>query len=89
MNILQQAVRIVEEQGGSDASGCKGLWRGSKVFVAHRLAFYGIHLSAYMNFKALLQGSGRLNPVGVAFIGGGLAALTASSVLYPLDTVKT
>ncbi|CAL1404255.1 unnamed protein product [Linum trigynum] len=88
MNILQQAVRIVEEQGGSDV-GCKGLWRGSKVFVAHRLAFYGIHLSAYTNFKALIQGSLRLNPVGVAFIGGGLAALTASSVLYPLDTVKT
>lgn len=90
-SIWGEASRIINEEG------FRAFWKGNLVTIAHRLPYTSVNFYAYERYKNWLQSisgfeSRRGNisaDIGVHFIGGGLAGVTAASVTYPLDLVRT
>ncbi|XP_078174869.1 uncharacterized protein LOC144568395 [Carex rostrata] len=90
-SIWREASRIVYEEG------FMAFWKGNLVTIAHRLPYSSISFYAYERYKHLLQTVPGLDrhrefvaaDVGVRLIGGGLAGITAASLTYPLDLVRT
>ncbi|WOL08402.1 mitochondrial substrate carrier family protein B-like [Canna indica] len=90
-NIWREASRIVYEEGFT------AFWKGNLVTIVHRLPYSSISFYAYERYKHLLQlipGLDRHNnsvsaDACVRLLGGGLAGITAASVTYPLDLVRT
>ncbi|URE35548.1 Mitochondrial substrate carrier family protein [Musa troglodytarum] len=90
-SILHEASRIVHEEG------FRAFWKGNLVTIAHRLPYSSISFYAYERYKNLLQLIPGLDrhrdsvsaDVCVRLFGGGLAGITAASVTYPLDLVRT
>ncbi|ONK76877.1 uncharacterized protein A4U43_C02F780 [Asparagus officinalis] len=90
-SIWREASRIVYEEG------FRAFWRGNLVTIAHRLPYSSISFYAYERYKSLLQSGPGLDrhkeyvsaDVGVRLLGGGLAGITAASITYPLDLVRT
>ncbi|KAJ7964586.1 Mitochondrial substrate carrier family protein [Quillaja saponaria] len=90
-SIWQEASRIVGEEG------FRAFWKGNLVTIAHRLPYSSVNFYAYERYKKLLQmiaglESCRTNMSAglcVHFVGGGWAGITAASVTYPLDLVRT
>ncbi|KAF0920898.1 hypothetical protein E2562_037591 [Oryza meyeriana var. granulata] len=87
-SIWHEASRIVREEGFG------AFWKGNLVTIVHRLPYSAISFYSYERYKKLLQRIPGLdedsNYVGVArLLGGGLAGITAASVTYPLDVVRT
>ncbi|XP_020241817.1 mitochondrial substrate carrier family protein B-like isoform X2 [Asparagus officinalis] len=90
-SIWREASRIACEEG------FRAFWRGNLVTIAHRLPYSSISFYAYERYKNLLQlvpGFDRHKDyvsadVGVRLVGGGLAGITAASITYPLDLVRT
>ncbi|XP_057475116.1 uncharacterized protein LOC130763205 isoform X1 [Actinidia eriantha] len=90
-SIWHEASRIVREEG------FKAFWKGNLVTIAHRLPYSSISFYAFERYKNLLQfilrtESQRENisaDIFVRLVGGGLAGITAASVTYPLDLVRT
>ncbi|XP_058109402.1 uncharacterized protein LOC131252743 [Magnolia sinica] len=90
-SIWREASRIAYEEG------FRAFWKGNLVTIAHRLPYSSISFYAYDRYKNLLQ----LIPVldrhqdnvsadlCVRLIGGGLSGITAASITYPLDLVRT
>ncbi|KAK9290684.1 hypothetical protein L1049_008858 [Liquidambar formosana] len=90
-SIWHEASRIINEEG------FRAFWKGNLVTIAHRLPYSSVSFYAYERYKNLLQsipgleshrGNGSAD-ICVHFVGGGLAGLTAASVTYPLDLVRT
>ncbi|GJN05838.1 hypothetical protein PR202_ga23506 [Eleusine coracana subsp. coracana] len=87
-SIWNEASRIVQEEGFG------AFWKGNLVTIVHRLPYSAISFYSYERYKNLLQAVPGLdrdsNYVGVVrLLGGGLAGITAASVTYPLDVVRT
>ncbi|GFY83590.1 mitochondrial substrate carrier family protein [Actinidia rufa] len=90
-SIWHEASRIVREEG------FRAFWKGNLVTIAHRLPYSSISFYAFERYKNLLQfilrtESQRENmsaDIFVRLVGGGLAGITAASVTYPLDLVRT
>ncbi|XP_072997421.1 uncharacterized protein [Typha latifolia] len=89
--IWREASRIVYEEG------FRAFWKGNLVTIAHRLPYSSISFYAYERYKHLLQmipgldrhGEYASADVFVRLAGGGLAGVTAASITYPLDLVRT
>ncbi|KAK9168304.1 hypothetical protein Syun_000444 [Stephania yunnanensis] len=90
-SIWHEASRIVCEEG------FKAFWKGNLVTIAHRLPYSSVSFYAYERYKNLLQSVPGLEShresigadVCVRLLGGGFAGITAASVTYPLDLVRT
>ncbi|XP_041000822.1 mitochondrial substrate carrier family protein B-like isoform X1 [Juglans microcarpa x Juglans regia] len=90
-SIWHEASRIVGEEG------FRAFWKGNLVTIAHRLPYSSVSFYAYEHYKKLLKmipglESRRENmsaDICVHFVAGGLAGITAASVTYPLDLVRT
>lgn len=90
-SILREASRIASEEG------FRAFWKGNLVTIAHRLPYSSVNFYAYERYKNLLQDLPGLENhrenvsanLCVHFLGGGLAGITAASVTYPLDLVRT
>ncbi|GFY82159.1 uncharacterized protein LOC130793012 isoform X1 [Actinidia eriantha] len=90
-SIWHEASRIVREEG------FRAFWKGNLVTIAHRLPYSSISFYAFERYKNLLQfilrtESQRENmraDIFIRLVGGGLAGITAASVTYPLDLVRT
>ncbi|KAI8007542.1 Mitochondrial substrate carrier family protein B [Camellia lanceoleosa] len=90
-SIWREASRIVSEEG------FRAFWKGNLVTIAHRLPYSSISFYAFENYKNLLQcilgmESCRENvsaDLCIRLVGGGLAGITAASITYPLDLVRT
>ncbi|KAL6998365.1 hypothetical protein U1Q18_008491 [Sarracenia purpurea var. burkii] len=89
--IWHEASRIVNEEG------FRAFWKGNLVTIAHRLPYSSVNFYAYESYKSLLKSIPGLEghrrnasaDILVHFVGGGLAGMTAASVTYPLDLVRT
>lgn len=90
-SIYREASRIVSEEG------FRAFWRGNLVTIAHRLPYSSISFYAYERYKTFLQSMPVLvdhkenmsTDVGIRLLGGGLSGITAASITYPLDLVRT
>ncbi|KAH0458411.1 hypothetical protein IEQ34_013726 [Dendrobium chrysotoxum] len=90
-SIFQEASRIVREEG------FRAFWKGNLVTIVHRLPYSSISFYAYDRYKILLhllpglEGGNQFGntDVFVRLLGGGLAGMTAASITYPLDLVRT
>ncbi|XP_066313900.1 uncharacterized protein [Miscanthus floridulus] len=87
-SIWHEASRIFREEGFG------AFWKGNLVTIVHRLPYSAISFYSYERYKNLLQTVPGLdtdsNNVGVVrLLGGGLAGITAASLTYPLDVVRT
>ncbi|MBA0830339.1 hypothetical protein Goarm_014879, partial [Gossypium armourianum] len=90
-SIWREASRIINEEG------FKSFWKGNLVTIAHRLPYTAVNFYAYERYKSFLQSTLCLEnqrgkagaDLGVHFVGGGLAGMTAASATYPLDLVRT
>ncbi|KAL9998252.1 putative mitochondrial carrier protein [Helianthus debilis subsp. tardiflorus] len=89
--LWREASRIVKEEG------FRAFWKGNVVTVAHRPPYSSISFSAFEHYKNFLQlimraENGESNISTDLFIrlaGRGFAGITAASVTYPLDLVRT
>ncbi|CAH9133427.1 unnamed protein product [Cuscuta epithymum] len=89
--IWREASRIVSEEG------FRAFWKGNLVTIAHRLPYSSISFYAFERYKNLLQfmlgvqsqGENLSADLCVRLVGGGLSGITAASVTYPLDLVRT
>eukprot|EP00249_Psilotum_nudum_P007238 c20419_g1_i1 orf=579-1655(+) len=90
-SILREASRIALEEG------IRAFWKGNGVTIVHRLPYSSISFFAYEKYKTVLvqlMGSERLQDslgigMGTRLIAGGAAGITAASLTYPLDLVRT
>uniref|UniRef100_A0A1D1YWS6 Mitochondrial substrate carrier family protein B n=1 Tax=Anthurium amnicola TaxID=1678845 RepID=A0A1D1YWS6_9ARAE len=90
-SIWREASRIVCEEG------YRAFWKGNLVTIAHRLPYSSISFYAYERYKMILQSLPGLDrhrdfvaaDVFLRLLGGGLAGVTAASMTYPLDLVRT
>ncbi|KAL6133212.1 hypothetical protein ACLB2K_065449 [Fragaria x ananassa] len=89
-SIWREATRIVNEEG------FRAFWRGNLVTIAHRLPYSSVSFYAYERYKKLLHSTfgeelrgNATTDMCVHFLGGGMAGITAASVTYPLDLVRT
>ncbi|KAG8096618.1 hypothetical protein GUJ93_ZPchr0013g35899 [Zizania palustris] len=89
-SMWREASRIVYEEG------FRAFWKGNLVTIAHRLPYSSISFYAYERYKNMLQSIPGLDKnggfgadVGVRLISGGLSGITAASMTYPLDLVRT
>lgn len=90
-SIMREAYRIAVEEGFT------AFWKGNGVTIIHRLPYSSISFYAYEKYKSSLlcmydmeNKSGSLG-VGMTtrLIAGGAAGITAASLTYPLDLVRT
>ncbi|KAG9130793.1 hypothetical protein Leryth_020019 [Lithospermum erythrorhizon] len=89
-SLWHEGSRIVREEG------FRAFWKGNLVTIAHRLPYSSISFYAFERYKNMLQlilGVENQSNLSADFcirlIGGGLAGVTAASVTYPLDLVRT
>lgn len=90
-SIWREGLRIVNEEG------FRAFWKGNLVTIAHRLPYSSVNFYAYERYRSLLKSIPGLEnhrrsasaDILVHFVGGGLAGMTAASVTYPLDLVRT
>ncbi|KAH7672843.1 solute carrier family 25 (mitochondrial phosphate transporter) member 23/24/25/41 protein [Dioscorea alata] len=89
--IWREVYRILNEEG------VRAFWRGNMVTIIHRLPYSSISFYAYEHYKNLLRMVPGLDKrqdnasadVLLRLLGGGLAGITAATVTYPLDLVRT
>ncbi|GLT75476.1 hypothetical protein SLA2020_471990 [Shorea laevis] len=90
-SIWHEASRIIGEEG------FRAFWKGNLVTIVHRLPYSAVNFYAFEHYKHLLQmipameshGESMTADIGIHFISGGLAGITAASATYPLDLVRT
>ncbi|GAB4831851.1 hypothetical protein Ancab_005866 [Ancistrocladus abbreviatus] len=90
-SIWREASRVVNEEG------IRAFWKGNLVTIAHRLPYSSVSFYSYERYKNLLQSVPGLESssenIGAHFlvrlVGGFLAGITAATVTYPLDLVRT
>ncbi|KAL2525812.1 Mitochondrial substrate carrier family protein [Abeliophyllum distichum] len=90
-NIWPEASRILREEGFC------AFWKGNLVTIVHRLPYSSVSFYAFERYKNLLQfilgvesqGDNMSADLCIRLVGGGLAGITAATVTYPLDLVRT
>ncbi|GMH23062.1 hypothetical protein Nepgr_024905 [Nepenthes gracilis] len=90
-SMWHEALRIINEEG------FKAFWKGNLVTIVHRLPYSSVNFYAYERYKKFLQsvlflGSNEKNAskdMGIHFVSGGMAGITAAFATYPLDLVRT
>lgn len=89
--IWKEALRIFREEG------FRAFWKGNLVTIAHRLPYSSVSFYSFERYKNLLQSMWGVQNQGenistdlcIRLVSGGLAGITAASVTYPLDLVRT
>ncbi|GAA0173187.1 mitochondrial carrier protein [Lithospermum erythrorhizon] len=89
--LWHEASRIVREEG------FRAFWKGNLVTIAHRLPYSSISFYSFERYKNMLhlllglesKGDNLSTDVFIRLVGGGLAGITAASLTYPLDLVRT
>ncbi|RMZ54392.1 hypothetical protein APUTEX25_001968 [Auxenochlorella protothecoides] len=75
--------------------GLSSLWRGNGVTIVHRLPYSAANFWVYEQvneqWKHIIPAQGTLAAADVTrrFVAGGIAGLTACTLAYPLDLVRT
>ncbi|KAG0587632.1 hypothetical protein KC19_2G179000 [Ceratodon purpureus] len=90
-SILRETRRIFKEEG------FRAFWKGNGVTIVHRLPYSSINFFAYeqykMHLRRILGIEGNQESLGVGMstrlVAGGGAGITAASLTYPLDLVRT
>ncbi|XP_078445251.1 uncharacterized protein LOC144714390 [Wolffia australiana] len=90
-SMWREASRIACEEG------FRAFWKGNLVTIAHRLPYSSISFYAYDRYKIFLQTVPGLDrhkdfvaaDISLRLLSGGLAGITAASLTYPLDLVRT
>ncbi|PKA56144.1 Mitochondrial adenine nucleotide transporter ADNT1 [Apostasia shenzhenica] len=90
-SLFKEASRILREEG------FRAFWKGNLVTIVHRLPYSAISFYSYDRYKNLLHLLPGLDghtqyvnaDVCVRLLSGGLAGMTAASITYPLDLVRT
>ncbi|KAL2652920.1 hypothetical protein R1flu_021048 [Riccia fluitans] len=90
-SILKEAARIVREEG------FRAFWKGNGVTIVHRLPYSSVNFFAYeqykMHLRSMLGIEGKQESLGVGMgtrlVAGGAAGITAATLTYPLDLVRT
>jgi solute carrier family 25 phosphate transporter 23/24/25/41 len=90
-SILKEASRVLREEG------IRAFWKGNGVTIVHRLPYSSINFFAYEQYKMTLRRilgiEGNKESLGVGMgtrlLAGGGAGITAASLTYPLDLVRT
>ncbi|XP_059666330.1 uncharacterized protein LOC132312096 isoform X5 [Cornus florida] len=90
-SIWREASRIVGEEG------FRAFWKGNLVMIAHRLPYSSVSFYSFERYKNLLQlilgleghSENLSTDLCIRLVGGGLAGITAASVTYPLDLIRT
>lgn len=90
-SITREAYRIAVEEG------FKAFWKGNGVTIVHRLPYSSISFYAYEQYKMSLLSMAGIDGeegslgvgMGTRLIAGGAAGITAASLTYPLDLVRT
>ncbi|KAH8945908.1 hypothetical protein BDL97_12G065100 [Sphagnum fallax] len=90
-SILKEASRVLREEG------VRAFWKGNGVTIVHRLPYSSINFFAYEQYKMTLRRilgiEGNKESLGVGMgtrlLAGGGAGITAASLTYPLDLVRT
>ncbi|KAL0303781.1 UNVERIFIED_CONTAM: Mitochondrial substrate carrier family protein B [Sesamum radiatum] len=85
-SIWHEALGIVRKEG------VRAFWKGNLATIAHRLPYSSISFYAFEHYKNVgveSQGENVSADICIRLVGGGLAGVTAASVTYPLDLVRT
>ncbi|RZC84221.1 hypothetical protein C5167_047000 [Papaver somniferum] len=90
-SIWKEASRIVSQEG------YRAFWKGNLVTIAHRLPYSSISFYSYERYKKYLETVPGLEShrksvgadISVKLVSGGLSGITAASLTYPLDLVRT
>lgn len=90
-SMIREASRIALEEG------VRAFWKGNGVTIVHRLPYSAISFYTYEEYKMFLLRmigkEGRQDSLsvgmGTRLIAGGTAGITAASLTYPLDLVRT
>lgn len=90
-SIFREASRIASEEG------VRAFWRGNLVTIAHRLPYSSISFYTYEKYKSIMQSLPGMEKhrenlstdLCIRLLGGGAAGVTAASITYPLDLVRT
>eukprot|EP00250_Pteridium_aquilinum_P008690 c18137_g1_i1 orf=439-1545(+) len=86
-SMAREAYRIATEEG------FRAFWKGNGVTIVHRLPYSAISFYAYERYKRALMftdGSDQKQlGMGERLLAGGAAGITAASLTYPLDLVRT
>eukprot|EP00850_Spirogloea_muscicola_P022359 SM000290S10893 [mRNA] locus=s290:79130:81240:+ [translate_table: standard] len=90
-SMAAEAARILREEG------LRAFWKGNAVTIVHRLPYSSINFFAYEKYKAYLINLAGVNAgeeslgvgMGTRLLAGGGAGITAASLTYPLDLVRT
>ncbi|KAK4385384.1 Calcium-binding mitochondrial carrier protein SCaMC-1 [Sesamum angolense] len=85
-SIWHEALGIVRKEG------VRAFWKGNLATIAHRLPYSSISFYAFEHYKNVgveSQGENVSTDICIRLVGGGLAGVTAASVTYPLDLVRT
>ncbi|KAL0929203.1 hypothetical protein M5K25_001147 [Dendrobium thyrsiflorum] len=90
-SIWREISRILYEEG------FRAFWKGNLVTIVHRLPYSSISFYAYEHYKNMMQSiiASRehkeyiSSDVLVKLVSGGLSGITAASITYPLDLVRT
>ncbi|KAH7287143.1 hypothetical protein KP509_32G040000 [Ceratopteris richardii] len=90
-SIMREAYRIAVEEGFT------AFWKGNGVTIVHRLPYSSISFYAYEKYKKSLlhmynmenSSENIVAGMGTRLLAGGAAGITAASLTYPLDLVRT
>lgn len=78
--------------------GVRALWKGNGITIVHRLPYSSVNFWAYEQVNewwkqhlpaSFTAGLGPVEPILRRLVAGGTAGLTACTVAYPLDLVRT
>eukprot|EP00898_Chlorokybus_atmophyticus_P003548 jgi/Chlat1/4194/Chrsp27S08879 len=83
--VTAEVLRILREEGVG------ALWKGNGVTIIHRLPYSAINFFSYERYKRwICQGFNKDKPEPIhRLLAGGGAGITAATMAYPLDLVRT
>ncbi|KAJ7547481.1 hypothetical protein O6H91_08G088000 [Diphasiastrum complanatum] len=90
-SILREASRIMREEG------IRAFWKGNGVTVIHRLPYSAVSFFSYEKYKMIFTDMFNVRSsqesigvgMGMRLLAGGAAGITAATITYPLDLVRT
>eukprot|EP00899_Mesostigma_viride_P024291 jgi/Mesvir1/5046/Mv02247-RA.1 len=86
LGILGELRRILREEG------LRALWKGNGVTIVHRLPYSALNFYSYEHYKRFIVGGADKEKSARPhhrLVAGGCAGITAATVAYPLDLVRT
>ncbi|GBG26035.1 Mitochondrial thiamine pyrophosphate carrier [Hondaea fermentalgiana] len=81
--VAQSATKILREEG------VRGLWKGTAPSLVLWGLYAGVQFPAYQETLRILGFSRETAPLGVDLVAGAAGSLAATTISYPLDTIRT